>query len=67
MPQKKRRPMQDELTEAMHSEFTVDDETATRHRVWTARESVALGLNTPEEAAEVYNVPLELLTAPDPE
>lgn len=27
-------PLMDEFTEAMHSEFTVDEETDTKHRVW---------------------------------
>ena len=38
--------MQDELTEAMHSEFTVDAETDRQHRLDTARSTVRLGLFT---------------------
>ena len=30
----KKQKMQDELTEAMHSEFWVDDETEIEHKVW---------------------------------
>ena len=60
--------MPDELTEAMHSEFTVDEETDRRHRGDTARSSVALGLYTPAGAAKAYDIPLEQITAlgPDP-
>lgn len=36
--------MQDELTEAMHSEFTVDAETDRQHRLATARSTVTLGM-----------------------
>ncbi|SMB99618.1 hypothetical protein SAMN00120144_3703 [Hymenobacter roseosalivarius DSM 11622] len=68
MKQRKRGLIPDELTEAMHGEFTVDEETERRHRVATARSSVALGLLTPDEAAEAYGIPLEEITAsgPDP-
>ena len=59
--------MQDELTEAMHGEFTIDEETERRHQVETARSSVALGLFTPAEAAKAYAVPLEEITAPGPD
>lgn len=67
MKQRKRRPMQDELTEAMHGEFTVDEATERRHQVQTAREVVALGLLPPAKAAELYGIPLEELTAPGPD
>ena len=59
--------MQDELTEAMHGEFTVDEATDRRHRVDTARSSGTLGLFTPAKAAEAYGVSLEEITAPKPD
>jgi hypothetical protein len=58
--------MQDELTEAMHSEFTLDEETERRFQVQTAREVVALGLFTPAKAAAVYGIPLAEILASDP-
>ena len=64
MKQRKRRPLQDELTEALHGVFTFDAETERRHRVDTACSSVTLGLFTPTEAAEAYGIPLEKVTAP---
>ncbi|UOQ83283.1 hypothetical protein [Hymenobacter sp. 5414T-23] len=64
MKQRKHRPLQDELTEAMHSEFTVDAETEQRHRVQTARSTVAMGMFTPAQAAEAYDVPLAEVEAP---
>ena len=59
--------MQDELTEAMHSEFTVDEETDRRHRVQSARKAVALGLLTPAAAAKAYGFTLAEIVAPDAE
>ncbi|MDB5234306.1 MAG: hypothetical protein JWR44_1299 [Hymenobacter sp.] len=59
--------MQDELTEAMHGEFTVDAETDRRHRLDSARSSVSLGLCTAAEAAELYEFPLDEVEAPSPD
>ena len=64
MKQRKREPMQDELTEAMHGEFTVDAETDRQHRLDTARWTVRQGLFTAARAAEVYGFPLEKVAAP---
>lgn len=58
--------MPDELTEAMHGEFTVDAATEQRHKVLLSRASVALGLLTPAGAAEAYGVPLAKVLAPEP-
>ena len=66
MKQRKRGPMQDELTEAMHGEFTVDAETERRHKVETARAVVASGHLAPAKATEVYGVTVEEITAPRP-
>ena len=65
MKKRKRGPMQDELTEAMHSEFTIDAETDRQHRLDTARNSVRLGLVTAAKAAEAYGFLLEGVTAVD--
>lgn len=56
--------MQDELTEAMHSEFTVDAETDRQHRLATARSTVSLGMFTAAEAAEAYGFTEEEVAAP---
>ncbi|MCC2548478.1 hypothetical protein LJY25_18670 [Hymenobacter sp. BT175] len=48
----------------MHREFTVDAETEQRHRVQTARSTVAMGMFTPAQAAEAYDVPLAEVEAP---
>lgn len=69
MKLKKREFIPDELTEAMHGEFTVDEETDYRHRINSARNSVAQGLFTLPEAAKVYGFTLEQLmaTVPNPD
>ena len=64
MKEKKRESVPDELTEAMHGEFTVDEETDYHHRINSARNCVAQGLLTPLEAADAYGFPLEELMAP---
>jgi hypothetical protein len=56
--------MPDELTEAMHGEFTVDAATDRRHRLDSARSTVSMGLLTPAEAAEAYGFPVEEVEAP---
>ena len=63
MRKRKRGPMQDELTEAMHSEFTIDAETDRQHRLDTARRTVHLGLFAAAKAAEAYGFSLEEVTA----
>ena len=65
MKQRKCGPMQDELTEAMHAEFTIDAETDRQHRLDTARSTVRLGLCTAARAAEAYGFSLEEVTAVD--
>jgi hypothetical protein len=59
--------MQDELTEALHGEFTVDAETDRQHRLGTARSTVRLGMCTAARAAEVYGFTLEGILASDPD
>ena len=63
MKKRKRGPMQDELTEAMHREFTIDAEADRQHRLDTARSTVRLGLFTAAKAAEAYGFSLEEVTA----
>ena len=65
MKKRKRGPMQDELTEAMHAEFTIDAETDRQHRLATARSTVRLGLYSAVRAAEAYGFSLEEVTAVD--
>ena len=57
--------MQDELTEAMHGEFTVDAETDRQHRLDTARLTVSQGIFTAARAAAVYGFSLGEIDAPD--
>ena len=57
--------MRDELTEAMHNEFTIDAETDRQHRLDTAHSTVRLGLFTAVRATKVYGSSLEELTASD--
>ena len=64
MKQRKREPMQDELTEAMHGEFTVDAETDRQYRLDTASWTVRQGLFTAARAAKVYGFPLEEVATP---
>lgn len=59
--------MQDELTEAMHSEFTGDTETNRQHRLDTAHRTVSLGLFTAAQAAEAYGFSLEEVAATRPD
>ena len=56
--------MQDELTEDMHGEFTIDAETDRQHRLDTARRSVSEGLFTATRAVEVSGFSLEEVAAP---
>ena len=63
MKKRKRGPMQDELTEAMHSEFTIDAEADRQHRLDTARRTVRSGLFAAAKAAEAYGFSLEEVTA----
>ncbi|WP_345056460.1 hypothetical protein [Hymenobacter glaciei] len=63
MKQHRRVPMQDELTKAMHSEFTVDAETDRRHRLDSARSTVEQGLFTAAKAAEAYGFSVEEIEA----
>ena len=60
---RQREPMQDELTEAMHGEFTIDAETDRQHRLDTARSTVRLGLFTAAKAAEAYGFSPEEVAA----
>ena len=64
MKQRKREPMQDDFTEAMHGEFTVGAETDRQHRLDTARWTVRQGLFTAARAAKGYGFPLEEVAAP---
>lgn len=66
MKKRKRGPMQDELTEAMHAEFTIDAEMDRQHRLATARSTVQTGTFTAARAAEVYGFSLEEVTASNP-
>ena len=59
--------MQDELTEAMHSEFTVDAETDRQHRLASARSTVGMGGFTAAKAAEVYGFTVAEIEAPSQE
>ena len=63
MKKRKRGPMQDELTEAMHSELTIDAEADRQHRLDTVRSTVRLGLFAAAKAAEAYGFSLEEVTA----
>ncbi len=48
--------LKEELTEAMHSEFTVDEETEIKHRCFSALECIS-EFNYPiEKAVKIYNV-----------
>lgn len=67
MKQRRPRPLQDELTEAMHGEFTVDAETNRQHRLASARLSIRLGLFTAAEAVEAYGFTLDQIMVPDPD
>ncbi len=51
--------MPDELTEAMHREFTVYAETNRHHRLTTARSTVGMGLSAAAKAAEIYSFTVE--------
>jgi hypothetical protein len=64
MKQRQRGPMQDELTEAMHREFTVDAETDRQQRLATARRTVKTGLLTAAQAAEAYGFTVEEVDVP---
>ena len=55
--------MQDELSEAMHSEFTVDAETNRQHRLATACSTVNMGMFTAAHAAEAYGFTMEEVAA----
>lgn len=48
--------MKDELTEAMHSEFTVDEDTDQKHATWTALDVIDSGAMTKAEAMEEYGI-----------
>jgi hypothetical protein len=65
MNKRQRGPMQDELTDAMHGEFTVDAETDRQHRLDTARSTVRAGLFTAARAAEAYGFSVEEVTTSD--
>ncbi|WP_125921729.1 hypothetical protein [Hymenobacter lapidarius] len=67
MKQRRRGPMQDELTEAMHGEFTVDAETDRQHRLASARSTVEMGMFTAAKAAEAYGFTVEEIEAPSQE
>jgi hypothetical protein len=64
MKQRQRGPMQDELTEAMHRELTVDAETDRQQRLATARRTVKAGLLTATQAAEAYGFTVEEVDVP---
>jgi hypothetical protein len=64
MKEKKRENIPDELTEAMHVEFAVDEETEYCHRIKSARNSFVHSLFTPTEAVKTYGFPLEQLIVP---
>ncbi|NVO86347.1 hypothetical protein [Hymenobacter terrestris] len=59
MKQRPPRPILEELSEAMHGEFTVDAETDRQHRLASARLSVQLGLFTAAGAVEAYGFTLD--------
>lgn len=63
MKQRPPRPVQDELSEAMHGEFTVDTETDRQHRLASARSTVHLGLFTAAEAVEAYGFTLDQINS----
>lgn len=52
-------PQIEELTTAMHSEFTVSEETDIKHRCWTAWECIEDGDFSFDKACQVYNVTKE--------
>lgn len=51
--------MKDELTTAMHSEFTVDTETETKHQVWACCRRILYDGLTVNAAAPIYGVTIE--------
>ncbi len=48
--------MKEELSTQQHGEFTVDQETEIKHRVWTAQGTVDSGLYTLKEALKWYDL-----------
>lgn len=56
---KNETPLKEELTTAMHSEFSVDEETEIRHQVWACcRRILADGMSV-NLAAPIYGLSLE--------
>lgn len=51
--------MKDELTETMHIEFSVSEETDQKHATWTALETIADGTFSKKAALEAYGVTVE--------
>ncbi len=52
----KRKRLPEELTEKMHSEFQVSDDTEQKHATWAALDAIADGDMTEGEAMEEYGV-----------
>lgn len=52
----KNEKMREELTTAMHSEFSVDAETDLKHRVWAAVRMVENGTFSQEEALSAFGI-----------
>lgn len=55
----KEKELKEELTAAMHSEFTVDAETEIKHRVWSLLSSCKNQSKTVEELIEQYELTMD--------
>lgn len=53
---KQEKNLKEELTTAMHSEFTIDSETDLKHRVWSILSSCKSQNKTIEELIEQYDL-----------
>jgi hypothetical protein len=52
----KRKRLPEELTEKMHSEFQVSDDTEQKHATWAALDAIADGDMSRDDAMEEYGV-----------